>query len=68
MGSEGAVNVIYPARARRRPRTRTRGGSELIGEYEEQFGNPYFAAERGYVDDVIEPAETRPKLIRRSGC
>jgi acetyl-CoA carboxylase carboxyltransferase component len=36
---------------------------ELIAEYESKFANPYIAAERGYVDDVIEPAETRPRLI-----
>jgi propionyl-CoA carboxylase beta chain len=63
MGSEGAVNVIFRREiaGAREPETRRQ---ELIGAYEEQFGNPYFAAERGYIDDVIEPAETRPKLIQ----
>jgi propionyl-CoA carboxylase beta chain len=63
MGSEGAVNVIF--------RREIQGASdpqakraELIARYEEQFSNPYIAAERGFVDDVIEPAETRPKLIQ----
>jgi acetyl-CoA carboxylase carboxyltransferase component len=37
---------------------------ELIAEYEERFNNPYLAAERGYVDDVIEPSETRRRLIQ----
>ncbi len=37
--------------------------AELIAEYTEQFANPYTAAERGYVDDVIEPRRTRPVLI-----
>jgi propionyl-CoA carboxylase beta chain len=37
---------------------------ELIARYEDEFGNPYYAAERGFVDDVIEPADTRPQLIR----
>ena len=37
--------------------------AELIDEYTEQFANPYAAAERGYVDDVIEPRRTRPVLI-----
>jgi acetyl-CoA carboxylase carboxyltransferase component len=37
---------------------------ELIEDYERKFANPYIAAERGYVDDVIEPAETRARLIR----
>ena len=36
---------------------------ELIAEYKERFANPYSAAERGYVDDVIEPRRTRPVLI-----
>ena len=37
--------------------------SELIADYRERFANPYVAAERGYVDDVIEPRRTRPVLI-----
>jgi propionyl-CoA carboxylase beta chain len=36
----------------------------LVTDYEEQFNNPYVAAERGLVDDVIEPRETRPRVIR----
>jgi propionyl-CoA carboxylase beta chain len=36
----------------------------LIEDYRERFANPYVAAERGYIDDVIEPQETRPRLIR----
>jgi propionyl-CoA carboxylase beta subunit len=38
--------------------------AELVSEYEERFLNPWIAAERGYIDDVIEPAQTRPMLIR----
>ena len=38
--------------------------AELIEEYKERFANPYIAAERGYVDDVIEPEETRAWLVR----
>jgi acetyl-CoA carboxylase carboxyltransferase component len=37
---------------------------KLIADYEDRFANPYLAAERGLVDDVIEPRETRPRLIR----
>ena len=37
--------------------------AELVAEYTEKYANPYSAAERGYVDDVIDPAETRVKLI-----
>ncbi|HHV99018.1 MAG TPA: methylmalonyl-CoA carboxyltransferase [Clostridiaceae bacterium] len=62
MGPEGAANIIFkkeianaddPITARR----------EKIEEYREKFSNPYVAAARGYVDDVIEPAITRPRLI-----
>ncbi|MCB0028411.1 MAG: methylmalonyl-CoA carboxyltransferase, partial [Anaerolineales bacterium] len=37
--------------------------AELVEQYREQFANPYLAAQRGYVDDVIIPSETRPRLI-----
>jgi propionyl-CoA carboxylase beta chain len=63
MGSEGAVNVIYRREIAKAEDPVARR-AELIGEYDDQFSNPYIAAERGYVDDVIEPAETRPRLIR----
>ncbi|HET8894334.1 MAG TPA: acyl-CoA carboxylase subunit beta [Gaiellaceae bacterium] len=56
MGAEGAVNIIY----RDRPAEER---AALIEDYKEQFANPYAAAERGYVDDVIEPRRTRPVLI-----
>jgi acetyl-CoA carboxylase carboxyltransferase component len=62
MGPEGAVNVVYReelAKAKDPDRRRT----ELVAEYVARFANPYVAAERGYVDDVIEPHETRPRLI-----
>ena len=62
MGPEGAVNIVFrreledveDAAARR---------DELIEDYRDRFANPYVAAERGYVDDVIEPRRTRPVLI-----
>ncbi|HEX2273728.1 MAG TPA: carboxyl transferase domain-containing protein, partial [Acidimicrobiales bacterium] len=38
--------------------------AELVAEYAERHANPYLAAERGYVDDVIEPAMTRPMLVK----
>ena len=44
--------------------TRRERRAELITEYREKFSTPYAAAERGFIDDVIEPAETRPRLIR----
>ena len=63
MGADGAVSIIFrdeiaaaadPAAERDR----------LVADYEAQFANPYVAAARGYVDDVIRPSETRPRLIR----
>ena len=64
MGAQGAVNIIFRkeiAEAGDKGAERT---TELIEEYTERFANPYNAAERGYVDDVIEPRETRRVLVR----
>jgi propionyl-CoA carboxylase beta chain len=63
MGAEGAVNVIHrrTIAASSNPES-TR--AELIQDYRQRFSNPYVAAERGYVDDVIEPQETRVKLVQ----
>ncbi len=63
MGPEGAVNILY------RRELQNGDNPELIRqkkieEYRERFANPFVAAERGYIDDVIEPHETRPKVIR----
>src|SRR5256712_872994 len=62
MGPEGAVNVVYQDEIARAadPEARRR---ELAAEYVERFANPYVAAARGYLDDVIEPRETRPRLV-----
>jgi len=62
MGPEGAVNIVFrrELEAADNPEARR---AELIREYRERFANPYVAAERGYVDDVIEPRRTRPVLI-----
>jgi propionyl-CoA carboxylase beta chain len=62
MGPEGAVNIIFRKElaAADDPETRR---AELVAEYREQFANPYVAAARGYIDDVIEPSETRPRII-----
>jgi acetyl-CoA carboxylase carboxyltransferase component len=62
MGPEGAVNIVFRkeiAAAEDPDAERER----LVEEYREQFANPYIAAARGYVDDVIEPQQTRPRLI-----
>jgi acetyl-CoA carboxylase carboxyltransferase component len=62
MGAEGAVNIIFkdqiataedPVAERKR----------LVAEYEARFNHPYVAASRGWIDDVILPSETRPRLI-----
>ena len=67
MGAEGAVNILFrkqinsaldPSIERQR----------LVEEYRQQFNNPYFAARAGYVDDIIEPCETRPKIIASLGA
>jgi propionyl-CoA carboxylase beta chain len=62
MGPEGAVNIIYRRDLAKSP-TPDERRKKLIEDYKARFANPYTAAERGYVDDVIIPHETRPKLI-----
>jgi propionyl-CoA carboxylase beta chain len=62
MGPEGAVNIIHRRDIAGSPTPDTRRG-KLIDDYKARFANPYSAAERGYIDDVIVPHETRPKLI-----
>ncbi|MCP4360861.1 MAG: methylmalonyl-CoA carboxyltransferase [Chloroflexi bacterium] len=62
MGPDGAVNIIFrhELTAAEDPITKK---AELVEQYREEFANPYAAARRGYVDDVIEPSQTRPRLI-----
>jgi propionyl-CoA carboxylase beta chain len=62
MGPEGAVNIIYRRDIASSPTPEERR-QKLIDDYKARFANPYTAAERGYIDDVIVPHETRPKLI-----
>ncbi len=62
MGPDGAVNIIFRKELAEAEDPVARK-AELVAEYREQFANPYIAAERGYLDDVIEPRETRPRLI-----
>ncbi|OFX15519.1 methylmalonyl-CoA carboxyltransferase [archaeon RBG_16_50_20] len=62
MGPEGAVKIIY-----RKEIAKAKDQAvvdKLLQEYREKFANPYVAAERGYIDDVIEPQETRPVLVK----
>ncbi len=64
MGPEGAVNIVYKREIERAPEAdRERLRREKIAEFRERFANPYVAAERGYIDAVIEPSQTRPRLI-----
>ena len=62
MGPDGAVNIIFRKELAQAADPEKRR-AELIAEYKEKFANPYVAAARGYVDDVIEPRETRSRLI-----
>jgi propionyl-CoA carboxylase beta chain len=62
MGPEGAVNIIFKKDIEKADDPVARK-KELVAEYREKFASPYIAARRGYIDDVIEPMETRPRLI-----
>jgi propionyl-CoA carboxylase beta chain len=63
MGPEGAVNIVYRDEIEQSPNPEeTR--RKLVQEYRDKFANPYVSAARGYIDDVIDPRETRPKIIR----
>ncbi len=62
MGPDGAVSIVF-RKELEKAKDPVKRKAELVAEYREKFANPYVAAERGYVDDVIEPKETRPRLI-----
>lgn len=63
MGAEGAVGLLYRREFKETTDAETLR-TEKIAEFEEKFANPYVAAERGFIDEVIEPSLTRPKIIR----
>jgi propionyl-CoA carboxylase beta subunit len=63
MGAEGAVSIVYRKEIDL-AKDPTAARAKLIEEYNDKFANPYVAAGLGYLDDVIEPQETRPRLIR----
>jgi propionyl-CoA carboxylase beta chain len=63
MGADGAVNIIFREDIRQAANPEE-ARAKLIQDYTEKFYNPYRAASRGYIDDVIDPAETRTKIIR----
>ena len=62
MGPQGAVEIVY-RRELQAAADPVKRRAELVDEYTERYANPYIAAERGYIDDVIDPAQTRIKLI-----
>jgi propionyl-CoA carboxylase beta chain len=66
MGAQGAVNILYRREiaAAENPDEQAGLRARLVDEYEDTLANPYIAAERGYLDAVIRPAETRPEIIR----
>jgi propionyl-CoA carboxylase beta chain len=62
MGPEGAVNILYKRELDAAPEPAA-ARAEKVREFREKFANPYVAAARGFVDEIIHPRETRPKLI-----
>jgi acetyl-CoA carboxylase carboxyltransferase component len=62
MGPDGAVNIIF-RKELANSEDPVKRKAELVEEYRKKFANPYITASRGYIDDVIEPRETRPRLI-----
>src|SRR5262249_2642542 len=64
MGPEGAVNIVYRRELEKAGEAeRETLRRQKIGEFRERFANPFVAAERGYIDAIIEPAETRARII-----
>ncbi len=63
MGPDGAVNIIFRGEIAKAEKPDEKK-KELVQDYRDKFANPYVAAARGYLDDVIDPRDTRPKLVR----
>ncbi|OGP66119.1 MAG: methylmalonyl-CoA carboxyltransferase [Deltaproteobacteria bacterium RBG_13_53_10] len=63
MGAEGAVNIVFRSEIKN-SKTPEETRRQLVADYQEKFASPYKAAELGYVDEIIEPEETRPKIIQ----
>jgi acetyl-CoA carboxylase carboxyltransferase component len=63
MGPDGAVNIIFRKEIKEAGDNAATKHQELVSDYRAKFANPYIAAEMGYVDDIIEPQETRPRVI-----
>jgi propionyl-CoA carboxylase beta chain len=65
MGPEGAVDIVYRRELDKvPPEERSAKRAEKIEEFRDRFANPYVAAEKGFVDEVIQPRDTRLKIIR----
>jgi propionyl-CoA carboxylase beta chain len=64
MGPEGAVNILYRRELEEAGADAPRLRAEKVAEYRAKFSNPYIAAERGFVDAIIEPRRTRPEIVR----
>jgi propionyl-CoA carboxylase beta chain len=64
MGPEGAVNILYRKDLEKAGEDAPRVRAEKVAEYRAKFSNPYIAAERGFVDAVLEPRRTRPEIVR----
>src|SRR5262245_12361061 len=63
MGADGAVNILYRDELAKAGKNAAGERKKLVAEYNEKFASPWVAAELGYLDDVIDPVDTRPKLI-----
>jgi propionyl-CoA carboxylase beta chain len=66
MGPKGAVEILFRREIESAPDPEAES-ARRIAEYSERFANPYLAAARGYLDDVIDPRDTRPRLIDALG-
>jgi acetyl-CoA carboxylase carboxyltransferase component len=62
MGPHGAINIIFRKEIQEAKDPKKKH-EELVAEYRQKFASPYIAAQKGYIDEVIEPGHTRPKLI-----
>ena len=64
MGAEGAVNIFYRRELAAAEDRRRACAQQKIEEFRDRFASPFIAAEHGFIDDVIEPRQTRPRVIR----
>jgi propionyl-CoA carboxylase beta chain len=62
MGPEGAVNILYK-RELEQAKDPVAARAQKVAEFREKFANPYVAASRGFIDEIIQPRTTRPRLI-----